>query len=71
MEFALNRFTPVEMEAELGLMINAKRNWLATHGKRSDWPEWDKSVKTKELAVLEQARAAYRAKNNASSRKNG
>lgn len=58
----MNKFSPSEMEAELGLMINAKRNWLASHGKRSDWPQWDKDVKAKELKVLEQARAAYRAK---------
>lgn len=56
----MNKFTPTEMQAELGLQINSKKQWLKTFStgpKRR--PAYEVETKTRELHVLEQARAAY------------
>lgn len=57
-----DRFTHSEMAEELDKLVYSKATWLSDFtGPKHPRPEWEVEIRRRELAVLKQAAADYRA----------
>lgn len=56
------RFTHAEMAEEMDKLVYAKATWLADFGQgQKKRPEWEVTIRRRELAVLKQAAGDYHA----------